>query len=246
MKSFYLCLFILTFLISCDNNEQGFIVRENDYGLRATPNDITGRGTVYPANDSNVYDIAGQLHFDISESYAAAGYVLQLSDQQCITTVESIANNNTEFMLIQDAGYTTVEASRINLLLNGAPETMDIVLSASVMTVPAQQSIKTFINTLMLYQSQEKDYEEFYHYIISYETAILADESLDQTDKRYILTCSSIARYGFYFARKQKQKPRDRDWDISIGCLIAGVDGAAQSTSKAVTMSVVAGIISNN
>lgn len=245
MKSFYLCLFILTFLISCDNNEQGFIVRENDYGLRATPNDITGRGTVYPANDSNVYDIAGQLHFDISESYVVAGDTLG-SDQQCITRVESIANNNSEFVLIQDASYTSVEASRINLLLNGEPGTMDTILSASVMTVPAQQSIKTFISTLMLYQSQEKDYEEFYHYIISYETAILADESLDQTDKRYILTCSSIARYGFYFARKQKQKPRDRDWDISIGCLIAGVDGTSQSTSKAVTMSVVAGIINNN
>jgi hypothetical protein len=235
MKNSYLLAFIFPFFVSC--SPDGDNIPDTTKGMTDR---ITG---LYPENSANAFDGAGQLHNDISEAFLAGGYSTA-SIQGTITTCESLASSNVDYMALKEP-YTSPDPLRLDYIINNEASSMADIIANSPMTSTAKTSLTTFINTVMSYQAQQKEYDLLYQYIITYETAILADSSLTATDRKIILTTSSISRYAFYFASKHKQKPRDRDWDISIGNIVAGTEGAHEGMSKAIIMSAAVGLTHN-
>jgi len=189
-----------------------------------------------PSNSANTYDIAGQLHIELTEGYLLSN-PKPITLGTTIAAVELIANLNPTFLSMRPYDYVSPTASRMeHILTNGNKAINNLAISAS-----AKSSLAHFIDTLMIYQDNSTDFADVYSYIINYEASVMLNNSYNEMDKRILLTTSSIARHAMHFARKRK-KPRDRDWDISWGSIVAGGSGTEESMSKAVVMSAVAGI----
>ena len=189
-----------------------------------------------PSNSANAFDIAGQLHIELTEGYLLTSpKAIPLGNT--IAAVELIANLNPTFLSLRPYDYVSPTAIRIeHILTNGNAAINNLAISA-----PAKTGLTHFIDTLMVHQESNTDFAVVYSYIINYEASVMLNNSYNEMDKRVLLTTSSIARHAMHFARKRK-KPRDRDWDISWGSIVAGGSGTEESMSKAVVMSAVAGI----
>jgi hypothetical protein len=250
MKSLNLWTAILTLSIfsvttltifSCTSDDRNDpIAQQAIHGGNGSMNRITG---LYPENSKNIYDAAGQLHNDISEAYLSQQKI-STTTAGTITQVEDIANVNAEFLLLKPSTYISPSTLRIDNIINNVVTPSQIIANSS-MTAGAKASLTLFLNTLMEYRDQQKDYDFIYQFIIDYEMGIIDNATLSSNDKRVILITTSISRYGFDFARRHRRKPRDRDWEISWGNIVAGTDGADTSDAKAIVMSAVCGIISN-
>jgi len=250
MKSLNLWTTILTLsifsvttltVVSCTSDESNNLIAQQAVrGGDGITNRITG---LYPENSKNIYDAAGQLHNDILEAYLSQQKV-STTTAGTISQVEDIANVNAEFLLLKPSTYASPSVLRIDNILNNVVTPADVIANSS-MSMGAKTSLTTFLNSLMAYRDQQKDYDFIYQFIIDYEMAIIDNASLSSNDKRVILITTSISRYGFDFAKRHRRKPRDRDWEISWGNIVAGTDGAGTSDAKAIVMSAVCGIISN-
>jgi hypothetical protein len=239
-----ICYFSSLTIVSCSSDPDSVNTSsavEQNTEANASVLRVTG---TYPENASNAYDIAGQLYYDISESYYT-GALLSTSTFGTIQQVESIANNNLEYQALKPASYVSPTASRIDYIVANPDQSKLDIISNSSMSIKAKLSLSDFLDTLMLYRDQKKSYDFIYQFIIGYENGVVADGSYNVNDKMVILTTTSISRYSFYFASKHRRRPRDRDWDISWGNIVGGTEGSAESTAKAIVMSTVAGLITN-
>lgn len=230
-------LICLTALVSCstENDNVNSLQSVGDSNLN-----IQNKKGLYPENISNIYDLAGQLHNEISENYLASGLV-STTTEETILHVEALANVNAEFQSLTPTGYTSPTSLHVDSILYNTHD----VIPNSIMSPDSRLSLTTFLNTLMLYKEQQIEYDTIYKFIIDYETSIISDDSLSVIDQRIILSTTSISRYGFYFAKKHRRKPRDRDWEIMWANVLAGTDGSEESMAKAIIMSATCGIISN-
>jgi len=242
MKTLTLWTFILILFTSCSTESETADTSENQSNLEDEV--ALYRADINPANSSNTYDAAGQLYYDISDSYHAQGKT-SVTTSGTIEQVETIANLNEEFQTLRPATYLSPTVARIDYILSNQQATALGIISNSSLSTKAKLSLTEFITNLMVYRNQQADYEVIYPFIIAYETATIADNGYTANDKKIILTTSSIARYEFYFAKKHRRKPRDRDWEISWGHIIAGTDGSEHSTANAIVMASVCNLIDN-
>jgi hypothetical protein len=242
MKTLTLWTFILILFTSCSTESETDDLSENQVNLA---NGALQRSTgLYPENSNNAYDSAGQLYYDISDSYYIQGKT-SATTAGTIEQVEAIANLNEEFQTLRPSTYVSPTVARIDYILSNQQATALGIISNSSLSTKAKLSLTEFITNLMVYRNQQADYEVIYPFIIAYETATIADNGYTANDKKIILTTSSIARYEFYFAKKHRRKPRDRDWEISWGHIIAGTDGSEHSTANAIVMASVCNLIDN-
>jgi hypothetical protein len=214
---------------------------EAEDSIDPTPDSFLQREAAYPDNPANPYDAAGQLYNAITESYIYSGTSVTTA-ADAINITEVIANNNTEYLALKPGNYVSPTASRIEYIASHGETAAFEVLSSVGLTIKAQLSLSTFIDTLMDYDATT-DYSVIYDYIIKYETGVLTDPMLTSYDQRVMLTTSSVARHGFYL--KKKKRPRDRDWDISWGNITGGMEGSGEDTAKAVVMAVSSGMLIN-
>jgi len=199
----------------------------------------------YPDNKDNAYDASGKLHNEICEAYLMADYTTD-SLAEIIAKVELVSARNSNFISMKPIAYQPPTANQISLILNSADPKATAIIANSEMSTKAKLRLETFMNSPSILAGQYADYEVLYQFIIDYEDTIITDSLLTVTDKRLILTTTSIARHAYYFASKKKKRPRDRDWDINWTGIIAGTEGAGESMAKAITMSVVTAINQNN
>ena len=244
MKNLTLWTIILILFTSCSIDNDSAELNENQ--SIPTASNETSKTGMYPENSANAYDIAGQLYYDISESFLALG-VGSGTTATTISHVESVANANDDFLTILPTTYVSPTSTRIDYILNNQQVTaLDIILNSNL-TTEGKASMTGFMNSLMVFKDQAVEYDDVYKYIIIYETAVIVDKNLTANDKKILLTTSSISRYGFFFAKKRKKKkPRDRDWDISWGHIVSAMDGSEANIAKAIVMSVAVGVITND
>lgn len=242
MKTLTLWTIILTLFLSCSTENETSI--SDDTQTDITTGAVLRKAGLYPENSSNIYDAAGQLYYDISDAYLLQGNV-SATTAGTISQVESIANLNEEYLTLRPATYVSPTAARIDYILSNQQVTALNIIANSSMTSNAKLSLTSFLTTLMLYRDLQKEYDSIYRLIVDYETVIIADTTFTANDKKIILTTTSISRYGFYFASKHRRKPRDRDWEISWGHIIASTDGSEDNTASAIVKSAVCGIIIN-
>jgi len=238
MKKIIICLTIAFSAISCETENEYLNPSEKAKNTAAH----SKTGDTEPQNPSNPYDMAGQVHNQIAELYI--GGPLNPPRILLAEYVESLAFQNQDFSMLGN-NYIPVSLPGLVYILNNTDKSAAESFDAFGMGSSSRQEILAFIQQVAMLQHEDKDYSVIYNYIVSYETAIIANTTLKLGDKKAILTLTSIARYSNYFAKKQKQKPRDRDWDVSVGCLVAGLSGSTESTQKAIIKSLVAEILTN-
>lgn len=239
----FICLASSVPLTSCsaDTNSEGNFIESSTNQSNVSLQRVTG---LYPENPANSYDAAGQLYYDISESFYSLMPVT-FSTTETIQQVEAIANANFEFQSLKPSSYTSPTAARLDYILNNPQLSKNEILQNSGMSAIAKESLGGFLDPVMLYHVQHFEYDSIYHFITDYEMGIIGNNTYSAQDKKIILTTTSIARYALYFAKKHRRKPRDRDWDISWGNIVAGTEGSSESTAKAIIMSAVIGLITN-
>ena len=242
MKTLTLWTIILTLFASCSTENETRI--SDDGQTNITSNTVLRKSGLYPENSNNLYDAAGQLYYAISDTYLLQGNV-SVTTTGTISQIESIANLNEEYVTLRPATYLSPTAARIDYILSNQQTTALNIIASSSMTANAKLSLSNFLTTLMIYRDLQKEYDLIYRLIVDYETAIIESNTLTANDKKIILTTTSVSRYGFYFASKHRRKPRDRDWDISWGHIIASTDGSEDNTASAIVKSAVCGIITN-
>lgn len=201
-------------------------------------------GIQYPDNISNGFDMAGRLHNELSESYVISGKI-PTSLFETVTDIETIAFQNELFLQLNTEGYSTPSIQRLEDILESPVANMTTIISNSNMSAKAKASITMFISRVMILESINSNYEDMYEYIVAYEEDIIHDNSYNSRDHKTILITSSITRHAAYFAKVQKKKPRDKDWDLVIANIIAGTEGANDGIVTAASMAATAGIMSN-
>lgn len=242
MKTLTLWTIILTLFASCSTENETLFA--DGIQTNITNNEVLRKTGLDPENSANIYDAAGQLYYDISDTYLLQGNT-SVTTSGTISQIESIANLNEEYLTLRPATYLSPTAARIDYILSNQQTTALGIIASSSMTSNAKLSLSNFLTTLMIYRDLQKEYDLIYRLIVDYETAIIESNTLTANDKKIILTTTSVSRYGFYFASKHRRKPRDRDWDISWGHIIASTDGSEENTASAIVKSAVCGIIIN-
>ncbi|MFT3794331.1 hypothetical protein [Flavobacterium sp.] len=238
MKNIFLLAFTAPFFTNCTtDNGNG-----NPLGKGA---EVASRYTLeYPANPDNPFDVSGILFYDVSEAFVAGNHPVG-NTSDVISTVDRVATANLDFMEIVNENYELPDTAAINTCLIGDDWTLAEAINRSGLGLVARNEVIRFSGELLLLEIDRKPYEIIYRYILDFEKNIQSNPQISAADQRIALNYSSILRYAYYFANRQKQKPRDRNWDISISCLIAAIDGSKTSVAKGVVSTVVVSLLKN-
>lgn len=197
-----------------------------------------------PLNNNNPYDVVGQLHDELFETYYASGN-LPNDINGIINRVESIANSNSTFMTIKDASYQAVSQQPVQYILEHKNTCVADIIANSSMTSAAKLSLTNFINSLIVLFPTEFSGDVLSDFVVKYENTIIANPLFTTNDKRIMLITTSIARHSTYMARKKPKKNTDLDWIVFVENIIADTEGAEEGSAKAVTMALVTGIAQN-
>ncbi|KGO93662.1 hypothetical protein [Flavobacterium subsaxonicum] len=196
-----------------------------------------GQGDATPANTQNPYDFAGAAQNELLDLYLDGNYsyssIEEVSEQVALLAIQHYTFGG------QDTP-PTISQEQIAAILTNPSAALGAVATSPALSDTAAAAFSDFMVTLNA--AQGATYEELYSLIISYEATVINNPAYSSTDKEVILTSTSIARYTIYYRKKRK----DRDWDTSVGNIVAGASGAEENTISAVAMAVVTGISINN
>ncbi|KGO85891.1 hypothetical protein Q765_13745 [Flavobacterium rivuli WB 3.3-2 = DSM 21788] len=196
-----------------------------------------GLGDATPANTQNPYDFAGAAQNELLDLYLDGNYsyssIEEVSEKVALLAVQHYALDG------QDTP-PTISQEQIAAILTNPSGALGAIGTSPTLSAPAATGFSEFMVTLDA--AQDATFEELYSLIIAYETTVINNPDYSSADKEVILTSTSIARYTIYYRKKRK----DRDWDTSVGNIVAGASGAEENTISAVSMAVVTGISINN
>ena len=231
-------LIVLTFASSC--NSDSTVYEDPAAVSDSTDSDnYLMRGSDV-SNPENSYDAVGALYADITEEYLDSDPEIT-SIANTIIAIENMANLDSRFLALKPHDYLSPAAARIEeLARNEAISLDDLPISAH-----AKTNLGRFIDSLMVHQEADTNFDSIYDYIVDFEASVINDILYTATDRKVLLCTGSLARHAFDVQRKRR-KDRDRDWDLSWGSIYAGSEGASENEAQGVIMSVVTTIVLNN
>ncbi len=245
MKNIHSCTLLIAFfimmgtgLVSCSSDNET-TNSENVNSIYAQ------RVTTLPGNDANPYDEVGWLYNELFDTYYTNGN-LGGTVSQIASQVQTIADANTSFNLIKGSPYHNVSSTRVQYLVEHATTCVNDVITASSMSTAGKSSLTSFVNSFITFLSTENDCDVIYQKVVAYENEVLHSVALNNTDKRIILTTTSVTRYLSYRNNKKPKKNTDPDWTVLIGNIVASTEGAEYGSAEAATMALVTGIAQND
>jgi methylmalonyl-CoA mutase cobalamin-binding subunit len=238
MKKIYSCLLILTFFISCADDEN------TTQEISAAMVSNKESGDTLPAYSANPYDNAGRIYDALFDAYYD-GTNRSKELHSVITQVETIANSNTLFLSSNGAGYQPLCKERILYLATRNVSDIAGIIGASNLSPTGKTSFANFLISFTALYDSETDASKMYNAVVKYEGTAITNELLTANDKRVILTTTSILRYSSYRAKKKPKKNTDPDWLISVGHAFGTEEGAEENEAKAIIESLITGIVSN-
>jgi hypothetical protein len=244
MKNIHSCTLIIAFFITIST---GLVSCTSDNKTTRSENTnaiFAKLETTLPGNYANTYDEVGRLYNELFDTYYTNGD-LGGTVSQIVNKVQTIADANESFNSIKSFPYHEVSSIRVQYLLDHETTCVTDVVSASSMTTAGKSSLTDFVNLFVTFISTESDCDAICQKVIDYENEVLLNSSLTQTDKRIILTTTSVARYSAYRVSKKPKKNTDPDWTVLIGNIIASTEGAEYGSAEAATMALVTGIAQN-
>jgi len=238
MKNFLPGTAMLCFaLLSCTNDTIESGTTEQPKPENSALASRQGVEEITPANAANLYDFAGEAQNELLDLYLDGNYsyssIEEVSEQVALLAAQHYALGG------QDTP-PTISQEQVASIVTNPSAALGAVATSPALSSTAAAAFSDFMVTLNA--AQGATYEELYSLIISYEATVINNPAYSSTDKEVILTSTSIARYTIYYRKKRK----DRDWDTSVGNIVAGASGAEENTISAVAMAVVTGISINN
>ena len=238
--SFFITLPVfLIFLISCNADQEPVPAIHDNHFSSA----LSKVGTQSPDNIANPYDLAGKIHNEIFDAYFETNSLPQ-TISGIIDRVDVISKTNTNFIGLGDGIYNVLTPNRASYILSNSGSEVPSIFNNAAISVRARNSLKSFIESLLILCESEQDYALIYKYISDYENLVIHDSLFSQQDKKMLLTTTSIAR--FSASKKRRPKPNtDTDWEVNIFHVVGSIEGMSQSTSAAITSAVSLGIAGN-
>lgn len=227
MKKILLCGALLalgTLLSSCNNEE----LTSSKHQFKIATLSI---GT-------NLYDEVGELHNVLFDLYS--------SPANSPETIESIATEVNQLI----SNYTNLPQTTIPIdsLFSDKLEQFIHYPQQSLDTIVSQIGLSTLAKSKLLNLIEitsgatTTDINEALLEVVAFEEQILSDTILSLGEKEIILTVSSIAKYSLYDNGDRK----DKDWDLSVGNIVATIYGAANSSQDALLFALTSKIYLNN
>lgn len=193
---------------------------------------------IAPHNADNPYDAAGDIHNDIMEAIEDINFDSK-SIEYIANTIDSVSASHAGLVSLPSGNPTlSIRLPEIAELVNDS-NALANTLSISALGASARNSISAFIDSLVL--EPDTPYEDLHSEVVSYEAAILANDSLSTEEKRIILTTTSLIRYSAY-----KKKRKDKDWETSVTSIAAAVRGSDKCIALGLKMAVTVGLCKNN
>lgn len=237
MKRVYSCLFILIFLMACTTDEKP------GQAANSVPS-LQKEDEIVPFNANNPYEYVGQVHDQLFESYYE-GQSLPTTIEDICSKVETIANENTVFKNLKQSSYQPLVPSKVAYRVQHQSTCLTDVIAASTLSTAAKSSLAAFCSAFLTRFETESNGETLYAYAAYYESTMVDNLFISETDKRIILTTTAVARHSAYLAKKKPKKNTDPDWTILVGNIMAATEGAEESQAKAITMALATGIAAN-
>ncbi len=245
MKFIYLCLIVIPFFISCSESPDLGVSDPKASVSKSSSRLITKKvSTVLPVNNANPYDIAGQLHAELYAVYYAEDS-LSSSVASVADRVIMLANENGSFTALAGINYSFKSNGRVTYILSNIDNCAPGIIDNSLVGNEAKISFNTFVNSLLLLCKTESDYAVIHDFVVTYENAISENSTFSLSDKKIILTTTSIARYSVYSIIERPKKNTDPEWDLLVGNIVGGTEGSTESLEKAIVMSLITRIAEN-
>ena len=234
MKSVYLLL-LIPFLQSCENPPMAQ-TGAYDESMMMKVSDTTA------SNPLNPYDSAGEIHDEILAAYMSAP-VLPSTLQGILASVDSIAQLNSRFIGAKSTGFSALTTQQASGILNDSDAVATAIANAGISST-ARARLEDFADGYFLYCATSDDFGGLYDYIVDFEDTILASSALSTTDKRSVLTVTSIVRHS-QFRRRRPKKNRDLDWEVNMFHLAGAIEGSPTCSASAVSRALSLGIAEN-
>lgn len=203
MKNYLLCAVLLFLAISCST--------ESDYehSQNVDSKEIAlSTSSQIPKNKRNPFDERGKKYFDLLTIYLKNNKVPNSISELTDRTQFLLKNyGDARFLSRTNATFTAKQAA---LLMDGFEKPIIDLIESCNVTPEVKRNLINFVQALLAQEGQE--YNELYSYIVSFENGILGSNTLNDDEKKTILTVSSISTYALYIDPKHK----DRDWEISV------------------------------
>jgi len=241
---FYAILLLSILMFSCANDSGDLPTIEKTAVPMYSKDNLSNPSALQPANPNNPYDFAGALHNSILEDY------LPVEDSkatviQVISQLDAFAKTHPVFVGIADCNYTKPTAVRLSYIVNHPLLSPDEILDAAGLSVPARTSLASYLNTALQLNKDDIPFGDIYTFSTAFEKHVLENAAYSGAEKKTMLTAAAITRYGSWFRDKHRRIPRDRDWDLLVTTVVAGIEGDKENTASAILWSASASAVSN-
>lgn len=220
-------LFLISFHSSCDNEELTIISNSHSKKTRTILID-----------SENPFDELGEIHNVLFDLYSPPPNFQK--------DIEVIANE-VNYLL---SNYTNLQPSTITIdslfvewfeeIIYYPEQSLDTITSQSELSTLAETKLLNLIEITS--GTTTTDINEALLEIISFEENIIMDIILSTKEKEIILMVSTIAKYSIYDNGDRK----DKDWDLSVGNIVATINGAVNNNHNALLFALIAKIYLNN
>jgi hypothetical protein len=230
MKNFKVWLLVLPlFTVACSND----LNITEEVGTTTTYNEK--KSLVDPDNSLNPYDYTGRIHNDILKTLDELD-LNYTSAEQISSIIDSVAAEHPE--VPSPAASLSGLATEISWMAEDDGAFDDVLLDSSLGST-AKSSLSGFMDSLIAII--DGSYEEIYSMIVLYEDLVLANTGFTVTEKRIILTTTSVARFSFH-----RKKRKDKDWETSVGSYAGTVYGAQEDAILGLKLAAAVGVYQNN
>ena len=211
--------------VAC-SNDASF---ENDQRAKIAKKNNTSDDS-QAANIANPFDNRGLAYLQLLDSYEALNDK-PLGNAEIIDIITLLATN----MGIVDHYYDPAISLNITTIKLLSSTNLSGAIAGLPVSSVAQVRLQTLLGQLKVLKQQDAPYGDVYTTLLTMEQGI-QQSVLPSHDTEVLLTTLAIVRYSVY--NKSRRKRKDRDWELSVGNVMATAYGAAVSTPNAVISSV--------
>ncbi|ALM47425.1 hypothetical protein AMR72_00050 [Flavobacterium psychrophilum] len=220
-----ICMLFLVGSVACSTEDSPEDARSGNAALKSTASDDSEA-----ANLANPFDDRGVAYLQLADYYEALD-TKPSGNTAIIDALEAIAVS----LNISSQEYDPEVSQGIHEIKQLSASQPQTVLEGLNISSEGRGHLRAVLNELKALKDQEAGYDAVYNALVNREQSIL-ESSLVLKDKETLLSTLSILRYSVY--SKSRRKRKDRDWELSVGNVMATSYGAVSSRPNAIISGV--------
>lgn len=220
MKKIFIVMVFPLLTLSCTPEQEPQEFARHNFEVMKSGSDAS--------NSANPYDDIGSLRNTLLDSVLTT-YPSSASLEELVSRVNGLANGFPEFNALKSSAYQELTVSGLSYYLQYSGNVQG--LAQQLPLTGAKDGFVLFSQGLL--SRSDDSFEENFSWITAYEAAVISSD-YTEAEKNTLLITTAIERYAAY-ARK---KPKDKDWDLLIGNIVATSQGSGLDPATAVLYSV--------